>query len=395
VILAIAPGVARADDVRVDFDSVAHIAVARNRDLVAARHAVAVAEARLRRSGRLDNPEIEAEIRAGRNSEGSVSVGFVQRFPVTSKLRLQRSIAGIDVEIARLEIEEQERKLRLEARTNFVEHVALRESRDLARERSGAARRFSEALASAFGQGLASSLEVEQATIAATTASLEVDARDADWEMNPLTSILSVSSMTTLGTPERLELPSALPSKVAGSAIRPDMRLAEIKVRSRTLEVSLSRASRWDDPTVGVFVEAERSEDAPEGIEREGFAGVRVSIPLPLYQRASSRISESIAARDQAVDEFAALQLRIDREVSTTFRAMQIQFRSAHRATNDLLEPARAHLASTESAHQRGEAELQSVFRARETLADAESAALEAKQSYFLTLAKWLAAIGK
>ena len=71
-------------------------ALARSPDLAAARLAIEEAQGRGVQSGRLSNPELEAELKpqvnlGGLGMQGTWALGFTQRFPLTTRLRLERT----------------------------------------------------------------------------------------------------------------------------------------------------------------------------------------------------------------------------------------------------------------------------------------------------------------
>ena len=65
-----------------------------NPDLAAARWGIEEARGRLWQSGRPANPELEAELKPSvKGGEGTFSLGFVQKFPLTQRLVLERAVS--------------------------------------------------------------------------------------------------------------------------------------------------------------------------------------------------------------------------------------------------------------------------------------------------------------
>ena len=89
-------------------ESAVAMALAENRDLVAARFAIRQAEGRLKQAGLWPNPEFEL---GGKNDrafanegEYDFATGFKQRFPITGRLKKAKVVARVDVAMAMAEV---------------------------------------------------------------------------------------------------------------------------------------------------------------------------------------------------------------------------------------------------------------------------------------------------
>ena len=127
-----------------------------NKELVAARFLVQEAEGRARGAGRLPNPELETEVAGGRDFEGRVMVGVLQRFPLTGRLRFERELSGLDVRIAGLEVGEKEWQLAVATRKAFYEFVAAREAVAVSGRQADLAAAFTKSLAEGVETGFRS-----------------------------------------------------------------------------------------------------------------------------------------------------------------------------------------------------------------------------------------------
>src|SRR4029078_2395798 len=80
-------------------------AVRSNPDLTAARWGIEEARGRLWHSGRPSNPELETELKPNvRGREFSLSVGFMQKFPLTNRLFIERKVSETGLAIAEAEV---------------------------------------------------------------------------------------------------------------------------------------------------------------------------------------------------------------------------------------------------------------------------------------------------
>ncbi len=99
-------------------------------------------------------------------------------------------------------------------------------------------------------------------------------------------------------------------------ARRPDLRGLELEGDRARAEVRLARAEAWSDPTIGFTYENERAVDDPRGLRTDQYLGLRLAVPLPLYNRNQGKVREQIGAENQAQAQAAALQLSIRSEIA-------------------------------------------------------------------------------
>lgn len=381
--------------VPVDSGNISRLVLEQNREIRAARQLIAEAQARTRSSGRLSNPEIEAEVAGGQDFEGRVSVGLTQRFPITSRLRHERELSGLAVKAAQLEVEQKEWEIVTAARMAFYELTASREAVELGRRQVKSSSELARLIEESAASGIASTQEARETSL--TVRRLEADMRDleiAEIEADArLCGLLGLPVGTALVIRQVSALPSSLP-ETRKPGRRPDIELAELAITAGIADVSLARASRWDDVAVGIFMEGERFRDEPDGIEPELLTGVRVSVPLPFWQNGSGRISEKEAAAERRRSDLEALRFGAANEAATAHQVMAVRYRAAREFDSVLIPAAQKNLAEAGEAGRKAEAGVEAVIRARDALSDLEMAAIEARKNYFLAYAAWLAAVG-
>jgi cobalt-zinc-cadmium efflux system outer membrane protein len=216
---------------------------------------------------------------------------------------------------------------------------------------------------------------------------------EEDAATGKLAALLGLPANETLTVQDIPPLPSSLPA-AASPANRPDIRLAEIAIEAAEKDLGLARAMRWEDIGVGVFVEAERFRDEPEGIEPEGLIGMRLSLPLPVWNNGQAAVEERKAIAQRRTELLEAIRLAAAHEAASAWRQMKARFSAAQQMQNDALPAARKLLADTQAASDRGEADVQRIFRVRERLIAIENDALESRSQFHLARAAWLHAAG-
>lgn len=371
-------------------------ALAENPELVAARSAVAVATARVEASGRLSNPELESELALGPVAAGRVEIGISQRFPLTARLQWERRLSRMQVELAALEVRVREWELAAAVRSQVVRLAAAEQALESLDRQLVLAEDLATTLRQQAGQGLVSSIDAGAAEIEGAERRLERDeARTALQEARgELAALLGRASAEGIAARLDLELPAAPPA-AEGLGLRPDLDLAQRAVEAGEAAVSLSRAARWEDVGVGLFIEGERLPEDDGNFVNEGLLGVRFSIPLPLWNTGAAAVAESEATRDQRQARFLARQAAARSELNLAETRMRQTHLAASGVRRDLLPAARRHLQQTEAAYERGEVGIDRLFAARERLLAAERTALRASTAYHLAYFQWLHVKGR
>ncbi|MGK0189503.1 MAG: cobalt-zinc-cadmium efflux system outer membrane protein [Verrucomicrobiales bacterium] len=364
-------------------------AVQNNPSWQAAKFRIDEARGRLLQSGRLSNPEIEIEASHGTDfREGSFSVAFSQAFPLTARLDLEKAVSAKEVEMAEAEVREVLRQLLLEAQTTATEYLATTEQVALQEKRKAITSELTTFIAKAAAAGELPQLDVQQTRLESARADLQIRKLNTAAnrylnELRPLLGLTPDSELTLTGV---LAAPNdESQSGTANAAThRPDYRAAQLALQAAETAISLEEARRREDITVGVFVQGERAEDAPEGLANEAFSGFRISIPLPIWNKNDGSVREKQAAAARLRGEAAALKNRI-RNAAAAAHAELVSHRALFDEISKTLLPlAEQQVADLESVYRAGQGDLQSVLRAREQSLELESARLDALRDFHL-----------
>ena len=316
-LLAIASKGAAAD---LSLESAVQTALMANRDLVAARFAVHKAEGRLRQAGLLPNPEIEfngfSDFVSSTDGEGEFVVGLHQELPLTSRLSISREISRVGVAEALREVRNYERLLISRVQALYVRAQAARVRAGAAGTAKFDAAKSAELAATRLlaGQGtLAESalarVEEQRWGTVATSAATEGETLLLD-----LKTALGMSAGESLVLSQSLEsVLQTLQSRANQSLTfsRPDVELALLELDRAGAETRLAKASAWEGIRVGVEYMQDRGVDAPGGIDTGYFLGVKVSLPLPVWDQKKGEIQTSQATEEQRAARVRALELEV------------------------------------------------------------------------------------
>ncbi len=362
--------------------------------LKAARLAIEEARGRQLGAGRLANPTLGVDWR----SESAVSpvtgqFSFDQAFPLTRRLSLEKQLTSQLVAAAELEVRDVERRFVNEARTVAVELLALDQQRALRAQQGELAGKLAEFVKGRADKGELSPLDAAQVQFDAERFVVEGKKLAAQ-----RASLLGrLKPMLGLAPGDSLQLSGSLPALTIPAAgawdQRSDYQLAQARQHAARTEAELARANRLQDVSVGLVGGPER-QAVNESVQRTGFIGFRVSIPLPLWNRNQGEIAEKNATVERQRLEVEALGQQIAGEADTARREMQAHADLARETRDRLLPLAVEQTQNLEKAYQSGQADLLTLLRARDQRLQLEAAALDAVRDFHLARIRYETAIG-
>jgi cobalt-zinc-cadmium efflux system outer membrane protein len=378
------------------------LALQKNQSLQAARTAIEQAGAYSQYAGRLDNPELKLGYASDRgfNDEGeqSYSIGFEQRFPITNRLKLLKSVSAIEVKLAEAEVRDQERLLirdvesAVELISSLNQRLSLLESMITLQEG------FAALLEKRIENGEASTLDLNQVRVSLFSVKQEIQSltKQRDGGLGSLRSLLGLEPGTGLEILTEQTRPLRLPEMPAleGELLQshPEYQLKASLAEIARNQSALAKANRWADIAVEVFFEEERSVDDPSGLGRDRFFGIGVSIPLPLHDQNRGEIEASRYRERQIGYELNAVTLRLKNEAETLQRNAEATYRQAAKYKENAVSLVEQNLKDIKNAYASGLVDLGEVFRVQEQHLNIQTAQLELWHELNQILIEWRAA---
>jgi len=377
--------------------AVVQAALVNNRELAAARVRVEEAKARLQQAGLWPNPELEVDGRfdnafstAGQYGFGA---GVNQPFTVSGRLGAQKSVARVDIERTVAEVADLERHVVGEARRSFTESLAVNEQIDLQKILIGLNEELLKATKSALERGQVSEKDVNAIQIALQQARqrqqvLETQRRSRLLELNRLMGQSAEYKFVTVG---ELQLP-ALPDMSAftlDSAVarRPDYAAAQLDVALARSEQRLTKAERFEDWRIGVGYE--RDKNVVDGAPPQGtdqFIGLKLTIPLPMFDRKQGRLRETVALEDRAQKTVEALKLQIGQELADAQQRVEAFAPLLKSYSPEILKRAEDNVKLVETGYRQGQANIVEVIQSRQQFAELKASYIETLRDYQLAL---------
>ena len=377
-------------------------ALQQNPALNAARTTIDRALGNRQQAGRWANPELSIDYATDQtfNDEGEYgySIGFVQRFPVTNRLRLQKSIAQDEIELAVAEVANQVRLLTLEVETSVAAATALEAQIELRDERLQLNRKFAAFMESRVQAGEVSSVETNQVQIELYAVEQEKQelSNTLLLELAKLKQLIGANVDAELSLTHQFELPATQPqlaSLTQESLMQhPEYRMKALLSGISDKRVSVVKAERWADIAVRVFFDEERSVDDPGGLGTDRFFGVGVSIPLPLLDRKQGAILASRAEQRQFKYELDRVGLEVRSEAHTQATLAVSLYQQARDYDQHLTQLVEKNLAEMKSAYGAGQINLVELFRSQQQGLRVQSAQLTKLHDFEQAIIRWKAA---
>lgn len=377
-------------------DAPAH-AIRHNPQLQAAALKIDEARGRLLGAGRLQNPEFDFSFSQNvRSPERAFEAGFMQRFPVTSRLHLEKRITRSQLLAAEAELRDARRRLGAEVRAAAIRYVALAAQRALREQQLTTSREQAEFVQKRVGTGEASVVDATQLDLEAEQLRVEIVQLETQravlaGELRTLLGVPATQSVQITGT---LGTPGKIPARGAGVITRPDLEAAQHQANAAREAVSLARARKWEDVGAGLTATAERAEDAPDGFSNDYFVGFRVSVPFPLWNQNQGAIAEAAATAARVEKEKSALAFAIRSEAEAARGEMAVLAKLIGQMDSSLLPKAAALEEQVRGAYTAGQTPVTEVLRARGRSLELSQRRIDVLRDFHLAKTRWEAALG-
>ncbi|HEY8669199.1 MAG TPA: TolC family protein, partial [Terriglobales bacterium] len=291
-------------------------ALADNLDLRAAYYNLEIGRGKLIQAGLWPNPELDFSGNTQRpfsnEKERTYSSDFTQAFPISGRLAKAKRVARVDLAQALMEIRNRERLLIGDVQKDFLTALILRRQIAARNEVKGVNQQFLEISAARLKKAEVSPVDVNLARTEVQRLQLENDLLQAELDARLISlrqklGLAPDAPVTLEGDLDQLLARFSLTSAGFDPELRPDLRETELGIDRANAEIALARAEAWDDWHLGFGVEESRTLDNPTGLRTDRFAGLKLSVPLPLWNRNQGRVYSQRATADQAREQVQAL----------------------------------------------------------------------------------------
>jgi cobalt-zinc-cadmium efflux system outer membrane protein len=378
-----------------------------NGELRAARGDKEVARAGVLRAGLYPNPTLELEgvtgALTGSSDESSISVGLSQEFVTGGKRAKRLQVAEREAEAVHWQLVDRERLLALEVKIVFHEYLLAQQRRENAQRSVELSQRLLTVARERFAAGDIPELEVNLARVEAASSEGRLIA--AGRALGPARARL----LTLLGlapgdeasfatTPEEPPLAAGIDDlRRLALANRPDLKALEAAQTRGEAEFELARAEQMPNVTAGLFYSHERRSDATGTAEekvRDNLLGIRLSLPLPFFDRNQAGIHEAGARKSSVGTRLAFSRATVTREVEAEFASLMAAEQSYRLYAQEILPQSEENMNLVQEAYSIGETGILNVIEEQKKFVAVHDGSLEVLYARKAARARLEAAVG-
>ena len=343
------------------------LARAHNPELAQARLELQALQAAELQAGARPNPELGVLVEDTRSATRSTTLQWAQPIELGGKRAARQAAAAHAREQAGVALASREAELAASVSAAFHELLGAQAHLSLAEQSLSLAGQMTETARQRLRAGKVPPLEVAKAEVAETGARAERSQAEAELHLAQarlaaLGVPRSSAGMTAEGDPAALP---GLPDEQRLQEALPDapaLQLAQLDIARRQALSDGERARRVPDLTVTV------------GAKRDAEAGrtmavVGLSLPLPLADRNTGALLESLRREDQAREALQAARLKLPFDVTQAGTRLRLSRDQARQLADAALPTARTAYEAALRGYERGKFSFLDVLDAQRTLA--------------------------
>jgi len=366
-----------------------------NYDLKSAVISIEFARVELTKVGLWPNPEAEFSLVTDRfyadEGEGGHEFGLSQALPISGRTIFQMKVAKLGIKRAEWQIKDFERLLTASVKKIFFEILILQEKEKVLSSLVELNEKLLEVVKSRLSHA-----EVSEIDLGLASGELQV----ARQELSEAKALLyekraTLNRLMGLRFNEPLVLQSDLTATffqtldldgLIGRALenRPDLKAKAIEEKMGEGALQVARAMQIPDITVGGFYQNQKSRFEVDGKPQKDddkLIGVKISLPLPLFDRKQAEIAQANAGKKKAALEVSGLKIQVKQEVAQAFIRAKASKEILDSYANGLRESVEKSVQLIQDAYAQGQVSFLDVVQTQGKFKNIEKAYLDAAQN--------------
>ena len=399
---------ASAADMNFSVQQAVEFSLQNNGDLKALREEKGVREAGKIRAGLYPNPVLEMDGTTGKlsgsPSDNRISVGLSQEFLTMGKRGKRLRVAEKELEGFGRQIDNSGRLLVEEVKTTFYDLLLAGKRVELAERSIALNNQLLDVTKQRLEAGDIPELEVNLARV--EVARGEGKKVEAERELYPakarLLALMGLSPDQGASFSGSLEVKpftrSLLELKELALAKRPDVRALEVETAKGDAEIALARAGRIPNITAGLGYQRDNTALEVAGSEvkdRDNLIGLKLSIPIPLFDRNQAGIREAQARKGSAEKRYIFARTVVEREVEAAYARLTTTEKALSIYAKDIIPQLEENLKLVQEAYRLGEVGILTVIEEQKKFFEVNDGYLTALYNRQTALAKLEAAVGE
>jgi len=340
-----------------------------NSTLKAFREESGIYDASKIRAELLPNPTLDLEAATGAltgsGRENSLALGLSQEFLLAGKRGKRVAIAKQDRTVYRWRLADRERMVTDEVKSAFFDALLAKERLALTERTIDLKRQLLAVTKERLASGDIPELEMNLAKVEVARS----EGARIDFAKTFQESVLRLSTLMGLPTHQqpiidgKLEPARSLSKslddlKKQAQANRPDLKALEAENVRSDAEIALAEAERTPNITAGLVLRRDTTSMEIGGVEGKDTAytvGVRLSLPLPVFDRNQAGVRESRARKNSSEARLAAAIMTVQREVEAAYASLQQASSILALYKTEILPQLEENLNLTQEAYRLGE----------------------------------------
>jgi cobalt-zinc-cadmium efflux system outer membrane protein len=355
------------------------------------------------RAGLLPNPTLDLEggtgALTGSSAENSLAIGVSQEFLLAGKRGKRLTAAERELEGYLWQLADRERILREEVKGAFYDAMLAEQRLKLTGRLIELDRQLLEVTKDRLAAGDIPELEMNLVKVELTRsegALIEVE-RALMQTKARLFTLMGLSAdeapaiAGTLGSPFSLRK-SLAELKHLALRKRPDLKALEAERSKGDADIALAQSEAIPNLTAGLVFRRDTTKMEIGGLEGKDTAytiGLKLSIPIPLFDRNQAGVQEARAKLSSTASHLTSAVVNVEREVETAYSSILNAEKVLSLYQSNIIPQLEENLSLTQEAYRLGEVGILSVIQEQKKffeVSDGYLTALHARQSALVKL---------
>jgi len=347
-----------------------------NGDLKSFREEKGIRDAGKVKAGLLPNPTLEFEggtgALTGSSAENNLSFGVSQEFLLAGKRKKRLATAERELEMYRWQLAERERVLRGEVKSAFYDLILARKRLALSESFISLNRQLFAVTKERLTAGDIPELEMNLVKVELARSigkKTEID-KALKQNQTKLWTFMGLPFVEHPAITDNLEAEIPLTKTLAdlkrlAYERRPDIKAIQAEKSRGESEIILAQAEGIPNLTAGLAIKYDATSMEVGGMEGKDKAytlGLKLSMPIPLFDRNQAAVREARAKRNSAESRLSAATTAVEREVETAYAGFVNTGNILAMYRTDILPQLEENLKLTQEAYRLGEVGILTVI---------------------------------
>ncbi len=356
---------------------VIEVSLQNNGDLKSFREEKGIRDAGMVRAELLPNPTLDLEAGTGAltgsSAENSLSLGVSQEFFLAGKRGKRLAVAEQELEMYRWQLADRERLLREEVKTAFCDVLLTRQRVVLSDRYITLNQQLLDVAKERLAAGDIPELEMNLVKVElARSKGSRIEAENAlNRNQAKLLTLMGLSlgeSPTIVGEfePDIILTKKLVDLKQLALGNRPDLKAMEAEKGRGESDITLAQAEGIPNITAGLAVSRDTTAMEIGGVEGKDTAyiiGLKLSIPIPVFDRNKAGVQEARAKRSITETRLLAATRNAEREVETAYASLQNAEKVLSLYKSNIIPQLEENLKLTQEAYRLGEVGILAVIQ--------------------------------